>query len=176
VGANNGYQRTRKDGAVGIDGQTAEEYAAKLDENLQSLLDRAKSGRYLAPPVRRVHIPKGDGRQTRPIGIPTLDVYQTALQLARRVHEAKLQDPELRDQATRASKSAFLNLSEGLPHDQPGLRRRYFTSANGSVHETVAAVDLALALSAVSPEDAAAIQALALRLKRMLRALLSRAA
>jgi four helix bundle protein len=65
-----------------------------------------------------------------------LDVYKVALELARRVHGAKLQDPELRDQTTRASKSAFLNLSEGLPHDQPGLRRRYFTSANGSVHET----------------------------------------
>ena len=63
-----------------------------------------------------------------------------------------------------------------LPHDQLGLRRRYFTSANGSVHETVAAIDLALALGAVSREDAEAIQALALRLKRMLRALLCRAA
>jgi four helix bundle protein len=104
-----------------------------------------------------------------------LDIYQAALQLARRVHEAKLKDPELRDQATRASKSAFLNTSEGLPHDQPGLRRRYFTSANGSVHETVAAIDLALAIGAVSAEDAEAIQALALRLKRMLRALICRA-
>jgi four helix bundle protein len=104
-----------------------------------------------------------------------LDIYQAALQLARRVHEAKVQDPELRDQATRASKSAFLNLAEGLPHDQPGLRCRYFRSANGSVHETVAAVDLALALGAVSPEDAEAIQALGLRLKRMLRALICRA-
>jgi four helix bundle protein len=101
-----------------------------------------------------------------------LDVYTVALELARRVHEAHIQDCELRDQATRASKSAFLNVSEGLPHDQPGLRRRYFTSANGSVHETVAAVDLALALGAVTPENAEAIQALALRLKRMLRALL----
>jgi len=100
-----------------------------------------------------------------------LDIYQAALQLARRVHEAKIQDPELRDQATRASKSAFLNLSEGLPHDQPGLRRRYFTAANGSVHETVAALDLALAIGAVEAAHAEAIQSLALRVKRMLRAL-----
>ncbi len=103
-----------------------------------------------------------------------LDVYQVALQLARRVHEAKLQDPELRDQATRASKSAFLNLAEALPHDQPGLRRRHLAIANGSLHETVAAVDLALAIGAATPEDAEAVQALALRLKRMLRALLGR--
>jgi group II intron reverse transcriptase/maturase len=67
------YRRTRKDGAVGVDGQTAETYAANLEENLRSLLERAKSGTYYAPPVRRVHIPKGDGSQTRPIGIPTFE-------------------------------------------------------------------------------------------------------
>jgi RNA-directed DNA polymerase len=67
------HERVRKDGARGVDGQTAEEYAKKLEENLQSLLDRAKSGdHYRAPPVRRVHIPKGDGK-TRPIGIPTFE-------------------------------------------------------------------------------------------------------
>ena len=64
------HRRTRKDGATGVDGQTAEEYAKNLEENLQSLLDHAKSGTYRAPPVRRVHIPKGDGSKTRPIGIP----------------------------------------------------------------------------------------------------------
>jgi RNA-directed DNA polymerase len=67
------YQRTRKDGAVGVDGQTAEDYAVNLMDNLQSLLDRAKSGAYQAPPVRRVHIPKGTGNETRPIGIPTFE-------------------------------------------------------------------------------------------------------
>ena len=68
------YRRTRKDGATGIDRQTADEYARNLDENLRSLLERAKSGSYVAPPVRRVHIPKaGKGSQTRPIGIPTFE-------------------------------------------------------------------------------------------------------
>lgn len=67
------YRRTRKDGALGVDGQSAEQYAEHLEANLQSLLDRAKSGRYWAPPVRRVHIPKGDGTETRPIGIPTFE-------------------------------------------------------------------------------------------------------
>jgi RNA-directed DNA polymerase len=66
------YRRTRKDGAVGVDGQGAAEYAAKLEENLQTLLNRAKDGSYRAPAVRRVHIPKDDG-QTRPIGIPTFE-------------------------------------------------------------------------------------------------------
>lgn len=67
------FCRTRKDGAVGVDGQTAAAYAADLENNLRSLLERAKSGRYQAPPVRRVHIPKGDGSQTRPLGIPTFE-------------------------------------------------------------------------------------------------------
>jgi RNA-directed DNA polymerase len=67
------YRRTRKEGAVGVDGQTAEAYGAELTANLQGLLERAKSGLYQAPPVRRVHIPKGDGRRTRPIGIPTFE-------------------------------------------------------------------------------------------------------
>jgi len=67
------YRHTRKDGAVGVDGQTADEYATHLEDNLRSLLERAKSGTYRAPPVRRVHIPKGDGSQTRPIGIPTFE-------------------------------------------------------------------------------------------------------
>ena len=68
------YRRTRKDGAVGVDEQTAEEYAANLEGNFRLLLDRAKSGDlYRAPPVRRVHIPKGDGSKTRPIGIPTFE-------------------------------------------------------------------------------------------------------
>lgn len=67
------YRRTRKDGAPGVDGQTAADYAANLEENLRSLLDRAKSGEhYRAPPVRRVQIPKGKD-STRPIGIPTFE-------------------------------------------------------------------------------------------------------
>jgi retron-type reverse transcriptase len=68
------YRRTRKDGAVGVDGVTAEEYEQDLEGNLHSLLDRAKSGTYQAPPVRRVHIPKGgSSTETRPLGIPTLE-------------------------------------------------------------------------------------------------------
>jgi len=67
------FRRTRRDGAPGVDGQTARDYEADLRGSLQSLLDRAKSGIYRAPPVRRVHIPKGTGTETRPIGIPTLE-------------------------------------------------------------------------------------------------------
>ena len=78
------YRRTRKDGAVGIDGQTAKAYEDRLEANLRSLLDRAKTGTYKAPPVRRVHIPKGTGGDTRPIGIPTFEdkILQRAVAMA----------------------------------------------------------------------------------------------
>lgn len=77
------YTKTRKNGAVGIDGQTAADYGQNLRANLADLLERAKSGLYRAPPVRRVHIPKGDGRSTRPIGIPTFEdkVLQRAVKM-----------------------------------------------------------------------------------------------
>ncbi len=76
--------RTRGDGAPGVDGLTGADYGADLVGNLQSLLDRAKSGTYRAPPVRRVHIPKGTGNETRPIGIPTFEdkVLQRAVVMA----------------------------------------------------------------------------------------------
>jgi group II intron reverse transcriptase/maturase len=77
------YRRTRKDGATGIDGQSGREYAEGLEQRLESLLERAKTGRYRAPPVRRVHIPKGKG-ETRPLGIPTFEdkVLQRAVAMA----------------------------------------------------------------------------------------------
>ena len=57
-----------------MDGVTAEQYETDLEGNLERLLERFKTGQYRAPAVRRVHIPKdGPGKQTRPIGIPTLE-------------------------------------------------------------------------------------------------------
>ena len=50
------YRRTRKDGAAGVDGMTAEQYEANLKSNLEGLLDRVKAGTYRAPPVRRAAI------------------------------------------------------------------------------------------------------------------------
>ena len=66
------WRQTRKDGAPGVDGQTAEEYEKDLEKNLQGLINRAKSGCYRAPAVKRVYIPKGKD-QVRPIGIPTFE-------------------------------------------------------------------------------------------------------
>ena len=84
------YRRTRKDGATGIDGVTAADYEKDLEANLNDLLDRMKSGRYFAPPVRRHYIPKADGTK-RPLGIPTFEdkVAQRAiLMLLEPIYEA----------------------------------------------------------------------------------------
>jgi len=66
------YRRVRKDAAPGVDGQTVAEYGANLVENLRDLLDRAKSGSYKAPPVKRAYVPKNE-KEDRPIGLPTVE-------------------------------------------------------------------------------------------------------
>ena len=101
-----------------------------------------------------------------------LDCYRVARELAQRVHHARIRDRELRDQATRASKSCFLCLCEGLPNEGAALRHKYFVEARNSLAETVGAVDLAAAIGVVRDDDADAIQALGSRLRRMLTALL----
>src|SRR5882757_4809699 len=112
------HRRVRKDGATGVDGQTAEEYAKKLESNLQSLLDRAKSGdHYRAPPVRRVHIPKGDGSKTRPIGIPTFEdkVLQRAVTMVlEAIYEQEFHDCSYGFRPARSAHHALQALWDGL--------------------------------------------------------------
>ena len=89
------YGRTRKAGAAGVDGQTAAQYETHLEENLLSLLDRFKSGRYRAPPVKRVYIPKGDGKRVRPIGMPTLEdkvLQRAVVMLLEPIYEEQFED------------------------------------------------------------------------------------
>ncbi|MFH0900801.1 MAG: four helix bundle protein, partial [Pseudomonadota bacterium] len=74
------------------------------------------------------------------------------------VHEAKITDAELRDQATRAAKRTFLGLCEELPIEGQAWRRKYFGEANASLHEALGAVDLAAAIGAARVADALAIQ------------------
>jgi RNA-directed DNA polymerase len=62
----------RKQAAPGVDGQSYDDYAAGLDENLWNLYRRLKSGRYRAPAIRRVHIPKANGK-LRALGITTIE-------------------------------------------------------------------------------------------------------
>lgn len=101
-----------------------------------------------------------------------LDVYVAAKELVRLVHAAKIRDRTLREQATRAAMSTFLRLCEGLPHEGTAMRNKFFNESCGSLCETVGGVDAAATIGAMRPEDAAQIQAVAVRLKPMLRALM----
>jgi group II intron reverse transcriptase/maturase len=120
------FRRTRKDGATGVDGQTGRAYEERLDENLNSLLDRFKSGKYKAPPVRRAWIPKGDGSQ-RPLGIPTFEdkVLQRAVAM---VLEAVYEQDYLDcSHGYRPGRSAHTALAE--------IDRRLFNDGGGWVLE-----------------------------------------
>jgi group II intron reverse transcriptase/maturase len=66
------YRRQRADAAVGVDGVTKEQYGRNLEANLQDLHARLKATRYRHQPIRRVHLPKAQGK-TRPIGISTFE-------------------------------------------------------------------------------------------------------
>jgi retron-type reverse transcriptase len=66
-------RRVRKESAPGYDRQPGAEYGKALAAHRASLLQRAKSGTSVAPPVRRVHSPKGTGKTTRPSGMPTTE-------------------------------------------------------------------------------------------------------
>ncbi|MBH9968321.1 group II intron reverse transcriptase/maturase, partial [[Bacillus] enclensis] len=59
-------------GAGGIDGETIESFDAKLEDNIMALLNKLKAKSYQAQPVRRVYIPKKNGKK-RPLGIPTIE-------------------------------------------------------------------------------------------------------
>ena len=101
-----------------------------------------------------------------------LDAYIVAKEIVRRVHRMKIADRELRDQATRAAKSTFLRLSEGLANEGAAMRRKYFTEANNSLHELLAAMDLVATIGVARDADAATVQHLGVRLKRMIRGLM----
>jgi RNA-directed DNA polymerase len=66
------FRSLRKQAAPGVDGQSYEDYAANLDQNLRDVYARLKIGRYRAPVIRRVYVPKANGKR-RPIGISTIE-------------------------------------------------------------------------------------------------------
>ena len=69
---NESYEQLNKQSAKGVDGITWQQYGEGLRERLPALLEEFKSGRYRAPAIRRVYIPK-DKHSQRPLGIPTVE-------------------------------------------------------------------------------------------------------
>lgn len=83
------YLALKRSAAPGIDGETWQAYGKELESNLRDLSERLARGVYQAKPVKRVYIPKPDGKQ-RPIGIPVLEdkiVQRAAVQVLSAVWE-----------------------------------------------------------------------------------------
>lgn len=134
------YHRVRRDGAPGVDGQRVADYGQHLEGNLQSLLHRAKCGSYVAPPVKRVYIPKDGSGETRPIGMPTSEdkvLQRAVVMLLEPIYEEAFYDFSYGFRPKRSAHQAlgsFWQQATGL-----GVRwvlevdiRKYFDSVNRS--------------------------------------------
>lgn len=110
------YERTGKDAALGVDGQSAQDYALDLERNLCSLTERLKSGRYRAIAVRRHYIDKRDGGQ-RALGIPSFEdkVAQRAIvMLLEPIYEQDFRDCSYGFRPGRSAHQALRALSDGI--------------------------------------------------------------
>jgi group II intron reverse transcriptase/maturase len=108
-----------KNKAAGIDEVTKQEYGENLQENIGELLARMKSQSYKPQPVRRVYIPKADGKKMRPLGIPA--------------YEDKLVQKALNDILTSIYECEFLDCSYGF---RPGRSCHDAMKAVGKILET----------------------------------------
>ena len=84
------YHEIKKNAAPGVDQETWTSYGKDLESNLQELSDKLKCGAYRAKPVRRVYIPKADGKQ-RPLGVTALEdkiVQRAAVAVMNTIYEA----------------------------------------------------------------------------------------
>jgi RNA-directed DNA polymerase len=121
-----GYYGLKRSSAPGIDAVTWGEYGKDLEANLRDLADRLKRGGYRARPVRRVYIPKGDGRQ-RPIGIPVLEdkiVQRAVVEVLNAVYEVDFLGFSYGFRPGRSQHNA-LDAPDGCPRepeDQLGAR------------------------------------------------------
>ena len=84
------YAQLKRRAAAGVDGETWRHYGEALEQNLQDLSHRLKRGAYRAKPVRRVYIPKADGRM-RPLGVTALEdkiVQRAMVDVLNHIYEA----------------------------------------------------------------------------------------
>ncbi len=113
------HRRTRKDAAAGVDGVLAADYETNLEANLECLLERMKSGSYVAPPVRRHYIPKPDGTK-RPLGIPTFEdkiAQRAILMLMEPIYEADFHSCSYGFRPGQSAHGALRDLRSGIMDD-----------------------------------------------------------
>lgn len=83
------YRALKRDAAAGVDGETWRDFGKDLEGNLRDLAERLKRGAYRAKPVRRVYIPKTDGRR-RPLGVPAVEdkvVQRSVVEVLNAIYE-----------------------------------------------------------------------------------------
>jgi RNA-directed DNA polymerase len=113
-----GYFALKRSAAAGIDGQTWQAYGKELERNLHDLSDRLARGAYRARPVKRVYIPKADGRQ-RPIGIPALEdkiVQRAAVAVLNAIYETDFLGFSYGFRPGRSAHMALDALAVGIRH------------------------------------------------------------
>lgn len=89
------FKGLRRDASAGVDGVTFRDYQRELGRNLDHLWEKLRSGKYRALPLRRVYIPKGDGKSERPISIPALEdkiVQAATVRLLNAIYEVEFLD------------------------------------------------------------------------------------
>ncbi len=105
-----------KHGASGVDGQTTAEYGNDLENNVTKLIAKLKANQYLAPAVRRVEIPKGDGK-TRALGIPTVEdrlLQRAVARILSAIYEADFLDCSFGFRPKRSAHDAILAVRNGV--------------------------------------------------------------
>jgi RNA-directed DNA polymerase len=110
------YFSLKREAAAGVDGETWRHYGEQLEENLRDLADRLKRGAYRAKPVRRVYIPKADGRQ-RPLGVTTLEdklVQRATVEVLNTIYETDFLDFSYGFRPGRSPHQALQALSDGM--------------------------------------------------------------
>src|SRR5258705_12690941 len=110
------YFRLKKEASPGVDGETWRHYGEELERNLQDLSERLKRGAYRAKPVRRVFIPKADGRQ-RPLGVTALEdkiVQRAAVEVLNAIYETDFLGFSYGFRAGRSQHQALDALYTGL--------------------------------------------------------------
>src|SRR5438270_3995808 len=110
------FRSLRKQAAPGVDGQSYEDYATNLEENLKDLHTRLKSGRYQAPVIRRVRIPKANGK-LRALGVTTIEdrvVQKAVAWVLSAVFEQDFLDSSHGFRPNRSPHTALHRLRDGM--------------------------------------------------------------
>ncbi len=131
------WKQMNRQGASGVDGETIKDYGRDLDGRIGDLYERLKAGRYKAPPVRRVNIPKGNGK-TRPLGIPTVEdrlVQRAVARILEAIYEADFLDVSYGFRPGRNPHQALRRLRECIMAEKVGYVfeadiRGYFNHIN----------------------------------------------